>query len=137
MANAKQRKHTNSHAFDTQQFLESAGAAKRIVKYGPSETVFAQGDAATSVMYVQDGSVKLSVLSSTGKEAVVAMLGPGEFFGEGCLAGQSLRMATATALTATSVLAISKRKMIQMLRKQSGLSDRFITHVVARKHPDR
>jgi CRP/FNR family transcriptional regulator, cyclic AMP receptor protein len=132
MANAKQRKHTNPRSFDAQQFLESAGAAKRIVKYGPSATVFAQGDAATSVMYVQDGSVKLSVLSSTGKEAVVAMLGPGDFFGEGCLAGQSHRMATATALTPASVLIVSKQKMIQMLRKQSGLSDRFITHVVAR-----
>jgi CRP-like cAMP-binding protein len=133
MTSAKKRQPTTPRSFDAERFLESAGTAKRIVEYGPSDLVFSQGDAAKSVMYVQRGGVKLSVLSPTGKEAVVAMLGPGDFFGEGCLAGQPVRTTTATALTATSVLIVGKQKMIQMLRKQSGLSDRFIKHVLTRK----
>jgi CRP/FNR family transcriptional regulator, cyclic AMP receptor protein len=132
MAIIKKRKRTSPRPFDAQRFLESTGTAKRIVKYEPSERVFTQGDPATSVLYLQDGGVKLSVLSATGKEAVVAMLGPGDFFGEGCLAGQPTRMATATALTPTTVLMVGKQKMIQTLRKQSALSDRFISHVLAR-----
>jgi CRP-like cAMP-binding protein len=133
MTSANKRQLTAPRSFDAERFLESAGTAKRIVEYGPSDKVFSQGDAAKSIMYVQRGGVKLSVLSPTGTEAVVALLGPHDFFGEGCLAGQPVRMTTATALTATSVLIIGKQKMIQMLRKQSGLSDRFIKHVLTRK----
>ena len=81
--------------FNAQVFLDSAGVAKTIVKYGRGEAVFTQGDVCKHVMYIQTGGVKLSVLSKTGKEAVVAILGPGEFFGEGCLAGQPVRMASA------------------------------------------
>ena len=132
MTDAKKRKSRTSESFDARQFLESAGSAKRIVKYGALDKVFSQGDAARSVMYIEQGGVKLSVLSATGKEAIVGMLGPGDFFGEGCLAGQTLRMASATALTATTVLVVGKQMMIQMLRKQSALADRFITHVLGR-----
>ena len=83
-------------------------------------------------MYLQQGSVKLSVLSKTGKGAIVAMLGPGHFFGEGCLAGQPRRMATATAMSATTVLVVEKAHMVEMLHTQPALSDRFIIHMLAR-----
>ena len=94
--------------------------------------VFAQGSQANSVFYIQTGDVKLSVLSAAGKEAVVAMLGPGDFFGEGCLAGQMLRMATATAVAPTSVLRIPKTEMMRTLHEQSEFSDRFISHMLVR-----
>jgi CRP-like cAMP-binding protein len=123
---------TRTPAFNARRFLDSAGAAKRIVKYPRSSIIFSQGDPGTSVMYVQHGGVKLSVLSKSGKEAVVAMLGPGDFFGEGCLAGQALRMGTATTITPSSVLIVDKGKMVRMLHEQSTLSDRFISHMLAR-----
>jgi CRP-like cAMP-binding protein len=132
MATRKKREPTGTTAFNVQRFLDSAGATKRIITYGASAVVYAQGDPAASVLYIQLGSVKLSVVSETGKEAVIAVLTPGDFFGEGCLAGQPLRMATATAVTPTTILAVEKRKMLQMLHKQSAFSDRFIAHMVAR-----
>jgi CRP/FNR family transcriptional regulator, cyclic AMP receptor protein len=104
----------------------------RVVRFARGAIVFAQGAQANSVFYVHDGGVKLSVLSSTGKEAVVAMLGPGDFFGEGCLAGQPLRMGTATAVVPTAVLRIRKRDMLRMLHERSEFSDRFIAHMLAR-----
>ncbi|MGC1485928.1 MAG: Crp/Fnr family transcriptional regulator [Candidatus Acidiferrum sp.] len=96
------------------------------------ETVFAQGDQAKNVIYIQEGGVKLTVVNETGKEAVVAILKPGDFVGEGCLAGQSTCMATATAITATTVLIIQKDEMIRMLHKEEGFSDRFITYMLTR-----
>jgi CRP-like cAMP-binding protein len=119
-------------AFDVHAFLDSAGVARRIVRFARGAVVFSQGGQASSVFYIQSGAIKLSVLSSRGKEAIVAMLGPGDFFGEGCLAGQSLRMGTATALGATTVLRIQKREMMRTLHEQSSLSDRFITHMLTR-----
>jgi CRP-like cAMP-binding protein len=83
-------------------------------------------------LYILEGGIKLSVLSRTGKEAVVAMLGPGDFFGEGCLAGQPLRMSTASALTPTTVLTVQKRRMMKVLHEQASLSDRFISHMLTR-----
>ncbi len=118
--------------FDVHVFLDSAGVSRRIVHFSPSAVVFAQGAQATSVFYIQEGGVKLSVLSSTGKEAVVAMLGPSDFFGEGCLAGQVIRMGTATAVMPTSVLRIQKREMIRTLHDQPEFSDRFIAHMLVR-----
>src|SRR2546425_10090225 len=100
--------------FELRTFLDSAGVARRIVKYARSAVIFSQGDPAADVFYMQQGSVKLSVLSRTGKEAVVAILGPGDFFGEGCLAGQSRRVATASALLAGPGLAIQKPPMLEM-----------------------
>ena len=96
--------HGSLPPFDVGACLVSAGIARRIVRYARASVIFAQGGPGTSVFYIQQGGVKLSVLSRTGREAIVAMLAPGDFFGEGCLAGQSLRMATATALVPTTVL---------------------------------
>jgi CRP/FNR family transcriptional regulator, cyclic AMP receptor protein len=119
-------------AFNAQAFLDSPGVAKTIAGYGRGETIFTQGEACEHVMYIQTGGVKLSVLSKAGREAVVAMLGPGEFFGEGCLAGQPLRMGTATAITPSVILLIDKGKMAQLLHEQPAMADRFISHMLAR-----
>ena len=119
-------------AFDVHAFLDSAGISRRVVRFARGAVVFSQGSPASSVFYIQSGGVKLSVLSSRGKEAIVAMLGPGDFFGEGCLAGQTQRMGTATAIGATIVLRIQKREMMRTLHEQSALSDRFIAHMLAR-----
>jgi len=118
--------------FDPEEFLDSPGLSKKIVQYKRNEVVFAQGDRADSVMYIQSGGVMLSVLSKAGKEAVVAMLGPGFFFGEGCLAGQAIRIGTATAITPSSILVIKKTQMLKVLHEQHALSDRFIAHMLSR-----
>jgi len=118
--------------FDLHEFLESAGIARRITKYPRGAAVFAQGDTATDVFYLRQGSIKLSVLSRTGKEAVVAILGPGDFFGEGCLAGQPRRMATAHVLTPSTALVVEKGEMLKMLHAQPALADRFLSHMLAR-----
>ena len=102
------------------------------MKYARSAVVFAQGDPAADVFYIQQGSVKLSVLSRTGREAVVGILGPGDFFGEGCLAGQSRRMATASALSASTVLIVEKPQMLELLHTQPTLAARFLSHMLAR-----
>ena len=120
------------HNFNAQAFLDSAGVARKIVEYRRAEVIFSQGDTCESVMYLQKGGVKLSVLSKQGKEAVVAMLGPGDFFGEGCLAGQPLRIATATAIAPSAVLVVEKSAMVHVLHRQHALSDRFIAHVLTR-----
>jgi CRP/FNR family cyclic AMP-dependent transcriptional regulator len=118
--------------FNAQAFLDSAGIARKIVEYRRAEVIFTQGDPCESVLYLQKGGVKLSVLSKTGREAVVAMLGPGDFFGEGCLAGQPVRMGSATAITGSTVLHIDKDQMVRLLHKQHALSDRFISHMLSR-----
>jgi CRP-like cAMP-binding protein len=126
-------KHTiGAKTFDAQAFLDSAGAAREVAAYRRSEVVFAQGDAGDSVFYIQAGGVKLSVVSTAGREAIVAMLGPGDFFGEGGLAGQSVRKTTATALTPTTVLVIGKAEMMRVLRAEHALSDRFIAYMLSR-----
>ncbi len=118
--------------FNAQAFLDSVGIAKTAVKYGRGEAIFTQGEVCEHVLYIQSGGVKLSVLSKAGKEAVVAMLGPGDFFGEGCLAGQTVRMGSATAITPSAILRIRKRQMVDLLHKQSTMSDRFISHMLTR-----
>jgi CRP/FNR family cyclic AMP-dependent transcriptional regulator len=119
-------------AFNAQEFLDSTGVAKGVLQCARGDTLFRQGDVCEDVMYIQSGGVKLSVLSKTGREAVVAMLGPGDFFGEGCLAGQQIRMGTATAITPSAILLVSKEKMVRLLHKQAGMSDRFISHMLTR-----
>jgi CRP/FNR family cyclic AMP-dependent transcriptional regulator len=126
------RKSTQKRAFDTQAFLDSAGVARRVVEYRRSQKIYSQGDLATSVMYLQNGGVKLSVVNETGKEAVVAILGPGDFLGEGCLAGQSTCMATATTISPTTALVIGKDEMIRVLHAEHAFSDRFIAYMLAR-----
>lgn len=119
-------------AFDAQAFLDSAGVAKKVAEFRRKETIFSQGDPSTNIMYIQRGGVKLSVVNESGKEAVVAVLGPGDFFGEGCLAGQPIRMGTATAITPTTALVIQKNEMIRVLHAEHALSDRFISFMLAR-----
>jgi CRP/FNR family transcriptional regulator, cyclic AMP receptor protein len=119
-------------AFNAHAFLESTRAANTVVKYGRGEVIFTQGDACDHVMYIQEGGVKLSVLSKTGREAVIAMLGPGDFFGEGCLAGQPIRIGSASAITPSVIRLVPKAKMIRLLHKQHAMSDRFIAHMLAR-----
>jgi CRP-like cAMP-binding protein len=126
------KRQTKAPPFDVNAFLASAGLSRRVTKLAPGTVVFAQGAAANAVFYLQDGAIKLSVLSAAGKEAVVAMLGPGDFFGEGCLAGQTRRMGSATAMVPTVVLRIAKDEMMRTLHEQSALSDRFIAHMLAR-----
>jgi CRP-like cAMP-binding protein len=123
-------KSKSARTFNVQSFLDSAGISKKVVAYRRAETIFSQGDVCDSVMYIQKGGVKLSVRSRTGREALVAMLGPGEFFGEGCLAGQPLRMGNATALTLSTILVLKKEKMVRLLHKQPELADRFIAHML-------
>ena len=106
--------------------------ARTIRKYSRSKVIFAQGDVAADVFYIQSGSVKISVLSPSGKEAVVGVLGPHDFFGEGCLAAQPRRIATASALTGTTVLVIEKAHMLDMLHSQPALAERFLVHMLAR-----
>src|SRR5439155_8317813 len=110
----------------------SPGVAKRVTTYAAAAGIFSQGDSADAVLYIQRGRVKLSVVSPTGKEAVVGVLGPGDFFGEGALAGQPVRLATATSMTASRMLVVPKRQMIRLLHHQHALSDRFIAHMLAR-----
>jgi CRP/FNR family cyclic AMP-dependent transcriptional regulator len=119
-------------AFDTEAFLKSAGAARRVATYENGQTVFSQGQPSDAVMYIQKGGIKISVVSRTGKEAVVAMLGPGDFFGEGTLTGQSIRIGTATATTPTTVLIIEKSAMLRLLRDEPTFSERFISYMLAR-----
>jgi CRP/FNR family cyclic AMP-dependent transcriptional regulator len=119
-------------AFDVDAFLGSAGAAKTIVTYRRRNVIFSQGDASNSVLYIQQGVVKLSVLSKDGKAAVVAMLGAGDFFGERALTAHPVRLETATAMTATTVLIVPKQRMIRLLHHQHAFSDRFIAHMLAR-----
>jgi CRP-like cAMP-binding protein len=125
-------KPSNKKAFNAQDFLDSAGLSRKVAKYGKKETIFSQGDPAEKVMYIQEGSVRLSVVNKVGKEAVVATLGPGDFFGEGCLTGQPIRMGTATATKPTSLLVIEKREMTRALHAEHALSDVFITFMLAR-----
>src|ERR1700732_3275335 len=120
------------HAFDAQAFLDSAGVARKVTEFKKKQAVFSQGDPAKSVLYIQKGGVRLSVVNETGKGAVVAVLGPGDFFGEGCLAGQSIRIGSATAITATTVLVIEKKEMIRVLHVEHAFSDRFITYMLSR-----
>jgi CRP/FNR family transcriptional regulator, cyclic AMP receptor protein len=120
------------HPFDLQTFLNSSGVARKVKDFRRKEIIFTQGESAKDVFYVQKGGVRVSVLNETGKEAVVAVLGPRDFFGEGCLAGQSVRMATATAILPTTALVIEKNEMIRVLRTEHAFADCFISYMLAR-----
>jgi len=133
-ANASSRKvrSKKNPAFNAQAFLDSAGLARRIVEYQKSEKIYSQGESTNDVLYIQKGGIKLSVVNEVGKEAVVAMLGPGDFFGEGGMAGQLVRMGTATATTPTILLVIEKQEMIRVLHGEHAFSDRFIAYMLER-----
>ena len=126
------KKKKKDRTFDAEAFLDSVAVARTIVEFQKKDTIFTQGDLCKDVMYIQKGDVRLSVVSKTGKEAVVAVLKPGDFLGEGGLAGQPLRIATATAVSPTTLLVIGLKEMIRVLRAEHTLSDRFITYMLER-----
>ena len=119
-------------AFDLAEFLESGGVSARVVRHRAGDVIYSQGDRCDSVFYVQKGEVKLAVLSPSGKEAIVAVFEPGDFFGEGALSGQPRRLASATATSASMLLVVEKQRMTQLLHEQHALSDRFLTHLLKR-----
>jgi CRP/FNR family cyclic AMP-dependent transcriptional regulator len=129
MKKSTQSKKVNS--FDPQVFLDTAGVARKVAEFSRGESIYSQGEAANSVMYVQKGGVKFTVVNGSGKEAVVAMFGPSDFFGEGCMAGQSVRMGTATAITPTTILVIDKNELLRVLHEEHELSDHFIGYMLA------
>jgi len=118
--------------FDAKAFLDSTGIGRKVEQVKKAEVIYSQGEAAKSVYYLNDGGVKLSVVNGVGKEAVVAILGPGDFFGEGCLAGQTVRMGTATSITPGTIHVIEKSEMLRVLHEQHALSDQFIAFMLAR-----
>jgi CRP/FNR family cyclic AMP-dependent transcriptional regulator len=131
--NMKAKKLTKSKvdSFDPQVFLDTAGVARKIAEFRRGESIYSQGEAADSVMYVQKGGVKFTVVNGSGKEAVVAMFGPNDFFGEGCMAGQAVRMGSATAITQSTVLVIDKNELLRVLHAEHELSDYFITYMLS------
>ena len=131
-AMVKELKDIKAPVFDAQAFLDSAGVARRIVEYRKSQKIYSQGEPAKNVLYIQEGGIKLSVVNEVGKEAVVAMLGPGDFFGEGSLAGQVVRIGTATAITPTTLLVIEKKEMVRVLHTEHAFSDRFVAYMITR-----
>jgi len=119
-------------SFDPKMFLASVGEGKTITKYQAGRAIFSQGDAADAVFYIQKGQVKLTVISEQGKEAVVAILGPGHFFGEGCLNGHSLRIATTTAMDECVITRISKAAMIATVHNEPNFSEMFMAYLLER-----
>src|ERR1700674_5224339 len=132
MKSKKLKKNGKTGSFDPQAFLDTAGVARKIAEFRKGEAIYSQGEAADSVMYLQKGGVKFSVVNGSGKEAVVAMFGPNDFFGEGCRAGQTICMGTATAVTPTTLLVIEKDELLRVLHAQHELSDHFIAYMLAR-----
>ena len=132
IASSGKTRSNRKHIFNTQEYLASVGIARKVVEYRRSEKAYLQGDPATEVMYIQKGEMKLSVVNQVGKEAVVAILGPEDFLGEGCLAYQAVRRETASALTPATVSAIQKDEMIRVLHAERAFADRFITYMLER-----
>jgi CRP/FNR family cyclic AMP-dependent transcriptional regulator len=126
------KKEKPTKTFDVASYLETSGVKRKIVAYRKRQTIFSQGDVSRSVLYLQTGTVKITVTSSSGKEAVIALLHPGDFFGEGCIAGQPLRVTTAVAMAPSSVLEIDKKEMIRVIHDEHDFSDRFVAHMLKR-----
>jgi CRP-like cAMP-binding protein len=122
----------NKRDFNPHVFLATIGEGRKLVPFQEKQIIFAQGDAADAVFYIQRGRVKLTVLSNNGKEAILGILSDSDFFGEGCLAGQPLRMAAATAMTDCDLLRIEKNAMMQALHREHALSDRFVAYLLTR-----
>ena len=129
---AKRNRSGPRQPFDAAEYLETSGIKRKIATYRKGQTIFSQGDVSRSVLYLQTGSVKIAVTSSAGKEAVVALLHPGDFFGEGAIAGQPLRVARASAMGPVSVLEIEKKEMIRVIHEEPEFSDRFVAHMLKR-----
>jgi CRP/FNR family cyclic AMP-dependent transcriptional regulator len=122
----------NSREFDVHAFLATIGEGRKAMLFSKKQTIFAQGEAADAVFYLQTGTVRLTIVSTTGKEATIGILSDGSFFGEGSLAGQPLRMSTATAMTDCAVLRIEKRAMVATLHREHALSDLFVAYLLTR-----
>ncbi len=122
----------NKREFDAQAFLAGIGEGRKILSLAKAQLVFAQGDAADAVFYLQKGRIKLTVVSKIGKEATIAILNEGSFFGEGSLAGQPFRMGSASAVTECTVLRIDKKSMVQALTREQAFSELFVSHLLAR-----
>jgi CRP-like cAMP-binding protein len=118
--------------FDATAFLANIGQGRRLLEFRKKASIYTQGEAADAIFYLQKGKVKLSVVSKQGKEAIIGLLGPGDFFGEGSIAGQHLRMSTALAMTDCSVIKIGKKVMMQVLHQQHEMSDMFVAYLLAR-----
>jgi CRP-like cAMP-binding protein len=129
---AATRTNATEPAFNAQAFLAKVGSGRTLVNHSADETVFSQGDAADSIFYVRKGKVKLTVISKQGRQAVIAMLGSGEFFGEGCLAGQTRRMATCTTMAPSSLARLEKVAAIRVLHEEPVFSELFLRHLLAR-----
>jgi CRP/FNR family transcriptional regulator, cyclic AMP receptor protein len=125
-------KATSRRAFDVKVFLSTVDGGRSLSNYLKNQKIFVQGDEANSVLYIQDGRVKLSVLSELGKEAVVAICGRGDFFGEGCLSGQSLRLATATAMTDCVIMRLEKAAIVRLLHEEPKFSEMFLAYILGR-----
>ena len=123
---------TGQKQFDAKVFLTEANGGRTIGQYRKNQIVFAQGDPADSIFYVQTGKVKITVVSEQGKEAVVAILGADDFFGEGCLIGQPRRFATATAMTESSIMRLAKVAVTDVIHKEAAFSEMFISHLLSR-----
>lgn len=123
---------TAGASFDPQSLLAKVGEGRSIVQHRKDQIVFSQGEPADAVFYIQDGKVKITVVSDQGKEAVIAILGPGDFFGEGCMAGQPRRMASVAAMTDCSILRLEKAAMIRLVHNEPAFSEMFISHLLAR-----
>jgi CRP-like cAMP-binding protein len=132
IANSSKTTTKKKQIFNVQAYLASGGVTRTIGEYQTSEKACSQDDPATTVLYIQRGTVKLSVVNAVGREAVVAMLGPGDFFGEGGMAGQLVRMGTATAITPTTLLVIENQEMIRVLHTERAFFDRFVAYMLAR-----
>ena len=126
------KKPKKEQTVDWEPLLAGVASGRSKIEYGASRNIFSQGESANSVFYLRQGKVKLAVTSKQGKEAIVAILGQGDFFGEGCLAGQRLRMATATTLADCTLARIEKSQMARMLRQDHSASDLFVTHLLSR-----
>jgi CRP/FNR family transcriptional regulator, cyclic AMP receptor protein len=124
------RKNGTAGAFDAKVFLDTAGVARKVVEFRRNESIYSQGEAANTVLYIQKGGVKFSAVNGVGKEAVIATFGPTDFFGEGCMAGQTVRMGTAIAMTPTTLLVIKKNELLRVLHAEHGLSDHFIRYML-------
>jgi CRP/FNR family transcriptional regulator, cyclic AMP receptor protein len=126
------KKKASKRPLSDDEFFDAAVGSRAVREYDIHATIFAQGDVADTVLYIRKGTVKLAVVSESGKEAVIALLDRGDFFGEGCLAGQRKRMATANAVTAVTVVPVQKTEMASWLHDNRAFSDRFLTHMLNR-----
>src|SRR5690242_14543165 len=126
------QKSTSKPSFDLKVFLAKANGGRTYAEFLPNERIFVQGDAADAIFYIKEGKVKLTVVSKQGKEAVVAILKSGDFFGEGCLAGQPIRMSSAVAMSDCSVMKVEKALVLRLLRDEPSFNELFMTHLLSR-----